>query len=75
MKVVEEFSLHLKNKILPYHRYMLSKLNWNLAIADFDITQLKQSLDGQLKQSLDSKNNQFNRTCLEIAIVDSYCGR
>ena len=47
--------------MLIYQRYELSKLSWNLTIADIDIT--------WVKQSLDSKINQHLRSWLEIHIT------
>ena len=41
---IDNLSLHSKNKMVIYQRYVLSKLNWNLSIADIDITWLKQPL-------------------------------
>ena len=41
MKEIDDLPLHLKNKMLIYQRYVLSKLSWNLSIADIDITWVK----------------------------------
>ena len=45
-------------KQTSYNRYVLSKLSWNLAIPDIDMT--------WVKQSLDSTVNQYVRGWLEI---------
>ena len=50
MKRIDDLPLHPKNKMLIYQRYVLSKLSWNLTIADIDITWVKQSLDNTVNQ-------------------------
>ena len=50
LKRTEELPIHPKNKMLIYHRYILSKLSWNLTIADIDMTWIKQSLDSIVNQ-------------------------
>ena len=47
--------------MLIYQRYVLSKLSWNLTIADIDIT--------WVKQFLDSIVNQYIRSWLVIPIA------
>ena len=47
--------------MLIYQRYVVSKLSWNLTIADIGITWVKQSLDGIV--------NQYVRNWLEIPIA------
>ena len=61
MKEIDDLPLHPKNNGLIYQRYVLSKLTWNLIIADLDIT--------RVKQSLDSIVNQYVRSWLEILIA------
>ena len=61
MKEIDDLPLHPKNNRLIYQRYVLSKLTWNLIIADLDIT--------RVKQSLDSIVNQYVRSWLEILIA------
>ena len=61
MKEIDVLPLHPNNKMLIYQRYVLSKLSWNLTIADIDIT--------WVKQSLDSIVNQYVRSWLEIPIA------
>ena len=63
MKEIDDLLLYLKNKILIYQLYVLSKLSWNLSIADMDIT--------WVKQSLDSIFNQYVKSWLEIPIADT----
>ena len=61
MKEIDDLPLHPKNNRLIYQRCVLSKLTWNLIIADLDIT--------RVKQSLDSIVNQYVRSWLEILIA------
>ena len=61
MKRIHDLPLHPKNKLLIYNRYVLSKLSWNLTLADIDMT--------WVKQSLDSIVNQYVRGWLEIPIA------
>ena len=63
MKKIDDLPLHPKNKILVYQRYVLSKLSWNLTIADINIT--------WVKQSLDSIVNQYVRRWLEIPVAST----
>ena len=60
LKRTDELPIHPKNEMFIYHRYILSKLSWNLTIADIDMT--------CIKQSLDSIVNQYVRSWLEIPI-------
>ena len=61
MKRIDDLPLHPKNSMLIYQRYVLSKLTWNLIIANIDIA--------RDKQSLDSIVNQYVRSWLEILIA------
>ena len=61
MKKIDDLSLHPKNSMLIYRCYVLSKLTWNLIIANIDIT--------RDNQSLDSIVNQYVRSWLEILIA------
>ena len=61
LKEIDDLPLHPNNNRLIYQRYVLSKLTWNLIIADLDIT--------RVKQSLDSIVNQYVRSWLEILIA------
>ena len=63
MKKIDDLPLHPKNKILVYQRYVLSKLSWNLTIADINITWVKQSLDTIV--------NQYVRSWLEIPVAST----
>ena len=63
MKIIDDLSLHPKDKMLIYQRYVLSKLSWNLTIADIDITWVKQSLDFIVKQ--------YVRRWLEISVASN----
>ena len=35
---IDSLPLHLRNKLLIYHRYLLSKISWDLTIADMSMT-------------------------------------
>ena len=61
MKKMDDLSLHPKNKMLICQCYVLSKLSWNLTIANIDIT--------WVKQFLDSIVNQYVRSWPEILIA------
>ena len=61
MERIDDLPIHPKNKLLIYDRYVLSKLSWNLTIADIDMSWVKQSLDGIV--------NQYVRGWLEIPIA------
>ena len=50
IKRIDDLPLPLKNKLLIYDRYILSKLSWNLTIADIDMAWVKQSLDSIVNQ-------------------------
>ena len=60
MNAIDILPLHPRNKLLIYQRYVLSKLSWDLTIADLSSTWVKQSLDPIV--------NRFVRTWLEIPI-------
>ena len=45
MKKIDDLSCHPKNKLIIYHRYVLSKLSWHLTIADLSKTLVIQNLD------------------------------
>ena len=60
MERIEDLPLYPKKKVLIYQRY-LSKLSWNLSIADTDIT--------WFKQSLGSIVDQYVRSWLEIPVA------
>ena len=45
MKKIDDLSCHPKNKLIIYHRYVLSKLSWHLTIADLSKTWVTQNLD------------------------------
>ena len=49
MKKIDDLPLHPK-KMLIYQRYVLSKLSWNLTIADIDIIWVEQSRDSIVNQ-------------------------
>ena len=43
--LIHQLPLHPKNKLQLYNRYFLSKISWDLTIADIDTTWIKQNLD------------------------------
>ena len=43
---IDMMPCHPKNKLLLYHRYILSKLSWHLTIADLNKTWVVENLDG-----------------------------
>ena len=43
---------HTKNKLLLYHRYVISKLSWHLAIADLNRTWVVEKLDSVVTRSI-----------------------
>ena len=45
MKRIDSLSCHPKNKLLIYHKFVLSKLSWHLTIADLSKTWVVQNLD------------------------------
>ena len=55
---------HLKNKLLLYHRFVLSKLSWHLTIADLSKT--------WVVENLDSKVLRIVRQWLELPICSTF---
>ena len=45
MSMVDMLPLHPRNKLLIYQRYILSKISWDLTIANLNLTWTKQTLD------------------------------
>ena len=45
MKGIDDLPLHPKNKLLVYHRYVLSKVSWHFTIADLPKTWVTENLD------------------------------
>ena len=43
--LIHQLPLHPKNKLQLYNRYFLSKISWDLTIADIDATWIKQTLN------------------------------
>ena len=52
MKDIDLKSLHSKNKIILYSRYVLSKLSWHLTIADLSKTWTSENLDPIVNQHI-----------------------
>ena len=48
LKDIDSLPLHPRNKLLIYHRYLLSKISWDLTIADISMTWIKQTLDNKV---------------------------
>ena len=45
LKAIDSLSIHPKNKLLLYERYILSKLSWHLTVADLGKTWISENLD------------------------------
>ena len=60
LEAISKLPLLPKNKILLYSTYSMSKVSWDLTIADIDIT--------WVKQNLDSLAHKYIRLWLEIPI-------
>ena len=48
LKDIDSLPLHPRNKLLIYHRYLLSKISWDLTIADISMIWIKQTLDNKV---------------------------
>ena len=48
LKDIDSLPLHPRNKLLIYHCYLLSKISWDLTIADISMTWIKQTLDNKV---------------------------
>ena len=60
LKDIDSLPLHPRNKLLIYHRYLLSKISWDLTFADIRMT--------WIKQTLDNKASDYIRRWLEMPI-------
>ena len=60
MKKIDDLSCQSKNKLIIYHRYVLSKLSWHLTIADLSKTWVIQNLDNAVAR--------YTRHWLELPI-------
>ena len=54
MSKINDLSCHPKNKLLLYHRLLLSKISWNLTIADLSKTWIIENLDSIVSNLLDN---------------------
>ena len=45
---IDKIPCHIKIKLLLYHRYVLSKISWHLAIADLSKTWVIENLDNKV---------------------------
>ena len=45
LNIIDCLPLHLRKKLMIYSRYLLSKISWDLTIADLDVTWVKNTLD------------------------------
>ena len=50
LNTIESLLLHPKNKLLLFQRYLLSKISWDLTVADIPITWVKENLDNVASQ-------------------------
>ena len=60
LETIDSLPIHPRNKLIIYHRYLLSKISWDLTIGNVNIT--------WIKQTLDSKVHGYVRKWLEIPI-------
>ena len=60
MSDIDKNPLHPRNKLLLYNRYVLSKLSWNLTVANLTKTWVIESIDSFI--------NQYIRKWLEIPV-------
>ena len=60
LHTIERLPLHPKWKIAIYNRFVLSKISWDLTVADLPVTWVKQNLDNVVSS--------FLRTVLEFPI-------
>ena len=66
MEIIDELPLHPKNKLKLYHRYVLSKISWDLTVADIPGTWIKNNIDNVVSK--------YVRSWLEIPISGSLEG-
>ena len=66
VKEIDDLPLHSKNKLLLYHRYMLSKVSWHFTVADLSRTWVIESID-----NLASK---YIRLWLDLSISATLAG-
>ena len=45
LKTVDSLYIHPKNKLLLYHRYVLSKISWHFTVTDLGKTWISENLD------------------------------
>ena len=45
LNIIDCLPLHPRKKLMIYSRYLLSKISWDLTIADLDVTWVKNTLD------------------------------
>ena len=45
LKTVDSLYIHPKNKLLLYHRYVLSKISWHFTVTDLGKTWMSENLD------------------------------
>ena len=52
LKQIDDLPLHPKNKLLLYNSYLLSKISWDLTIADLGLTWVKNNMDNVVSSYL-----------------------
>ena len=52
LKQIEDLPLHPKNKLLLFNLYLLSKISWDLTIADLGFTWVKSNMDNLVSSYL-----------------------
>ena len=48
MEIISALPLHPKNKLLIYQRYVLSKVSWDLTVANISMTWVKENLENKV---------------------------
>ena len=66
MAIIDKLPLHPKNKLKIYHRYLLSKISWDLTVAEITQTWLKNNVDNIISS--------YIRSWLEIPISGNLDG-
>ena len=60
MKGIDDLPFHPKNKLLVYHRYVLSKVSWHFTVADLPKTWVTENLDNLVSR--------YIRSWLELSV-------
>ena len=71
LKQIDDLPLHPKNKLLLYNSYLLSKISWDLKIADLGLTWVKSNMDNLVSSYLRKWLEIPINGTLEICLVSS----